>query len=84
MFGHQAIFNQINTIYFAAGFQSARASVEPGGPTQRRNIFGNSKPASSEGQNLLTVPGQAPDTQPGDCAQEGGRVLLPLHRARAG
>jgi len=50
------------------GFQSARASVEPGGPTQRRNIFGNSKPASSEGQNLLTVPGQAPDTQPGDCA----------------
>merc|ERR1712106_252462 len=50
------------------GFHSARASVEPGGPTLRRNIFGNSKPASSEGQNLLTVPGQAPDTQPGDSA----------------
>ena len=67
-FGHQAIVNQINTIFVPAGFHSARASVEPGGPTQRRNIFGNSKPASSEGQNLLTVPGQAPDAQPGDCA----------------
>merc|ERR1719233_2445928 len=42
------------------GFHSGRASVEPGFPTQnqRRQNYGSSKPPSTEGQGLLTPPGQ--------------------------
>lgn len=50
------------------GFHSTRASVEPGGPSQRRQNFVNSKPPSTEGQNLLAVPGQPPEGPPGDSA----------------
>lgn len=50
------------------GFHSTRASVEPGGPSMRRQIFGNSKPPSTEGQNLLAVPGQPGELQSGDSA----------------
>jgi len=47
---------------------SPRASVEPGGLSQKRQNFVNSKPPSTEGQNLLAVPGQTPDLQAGDSA----------------
>lgn len=50
------------------GFHSTRASVEPGGPCIRRQNFGNSKPPSTEGQNLLAVPGQPPEPGSGDSA----------------
>jgi len=39
------------------GFHSGRASVEPGGSSQRRQNFINSKPPSTEGQSLLAPPG---------------------------
>ena len=42
--------------------------MEPGGLSQKRQNFVNSKPPSTEGQNLLAVPGQTPDLQAGDSA----------------
>jgi len=48
-----------------SGF-SPRASVEPGAVHQKRQNFVNSKPPSSEGQNMLAVPGQTPES--GDAA----------------
>jgi len=41
---------------------SPRSSVEPGSANQKRQNFFNSKPPSSEGQNLLAVPGQTPES----------------------
>ena len=36
--------------------------MEPGSANQKRQNFFNSKPPSSEGQNLLAVPGQTPES----------------------